>query len=253
MKQHRFFIKEKIEDKEVITLTDRDILHQWKRVLRFLAGQRVILLDNTGTEFHGVISEISVDKADINKEKINFPESYEQVIPSVKLYPALIKKDKFDWVLQKCTEIGVNAFHPIISDRTEKTGFNMIRAEKILTEASEQSERRTIPRITVPQNLDETLQDILEKKSLSDIYLALQIKGLSLKDILSDILEKKSLSDIYLKDINFHIFVGPEGGWSEDDTEIFNNNGVQLVSVGSPILRAETASVVISTLLILGQ
>lgn len=252
MKQHRFFIKEKIENKEVITLTDRDMLHQWKRVLRFPTGQRVILLDNTGTEFHGVISELSVDKAYINKEKINSSESYEQVIPSVKLYPALIKKDKFDWVLQKSTEIGVDSFHPIISDRTEKMGFNILRAEKIVTEASEQSERRMIPRITVPQKLDETLQDVLKDKTLKDIYFALEFNSPFLKDILSDILEDKSLSDIYLKDINFHIFVGPEGGWSESDIEIFNKHGVKFVSVGSPVLRAETASVVVSTLLILG-
>lgn len=247
MKQHRFFIKEKIEDKDIITLTDREVLHQWKRVLRFSPGQYVILLDNTGTEFHGVISELSVDKADINKEKINFLESYKQVIPSVKLYPALIKKDKFDWVLQKCTEIGVESFHPIISNRTEKTGFNMIRAEKILTEASEQSERRIIPRITVPQNLDEILQDILENKSLSDIYLALHMGG----KFLQDILEEKILSDISLKDINFHIFIGPEGGWTDAELEMFRSHGVPIVSVGAPVLRAETASVVVSTLLIL--
>ena len=95
MRKNRFYVSENIEDTDVITLTDRELLHQIKKVLRLRLGDEVVLFNGDGYEFHGKISSITNSELNISKKEIKFllKSSKEKL----KLVFAILKKDKFQY------------------------------------------------------------------------------------------------------------------------------------------------------------
>ncbi len=235
MKIHRFLINQKIENFSDFVITSPSLSHQLNNVLRLTAGDLVLLLDGIGGEFHAKIKSFTketVEFLDI-KENLN-----KRQIPNLKIFlaPAVIKKDKFEWVVQKGTEIGVMNFLPVISERTEKDNLNIERLEKIAFEAFEQSEKSLLPKIYEVQNLEKVIDDFQE---LEKFYLEIDAPKIDLEYV-------QSLNEVL-------IFVGPEGGWGESDKKLFAEKNVKPVSIGDVVLRAETASVALSSLLLLSR
>lgn len=244
MKLHRFYINQTFKENEDVTLTDSEVLKQWKSVLRFQVGRPVVLFNADGVEFHGVIDLLSKEKATVSYRAI----CQNAVAPrrEVTLYISIIKKDKFEWVVQKCTELGVSHFVPVLSGRTEKVNVNMERLEKIIQEAVEQSGRVTLPTVSQPVTLEEAIAGIEESASVSvDAPGAdSEMKWYALEEggkMLREVIGSDNVSPI-------GIFIGPEGGWTDEEKELFGDRNV---SLGDMTLRAETASVAISTLLLL--
>lgn len=241
MKTHRFFVKQDLDNKkEEITISDHGIAHQVKNVLRLKKGDPIILLDGNGTEFHGKLRIITNRELNISKEKIKF--LHKKGKTKIHLLVSLIKKDKFEWVLQKTTELGVSRITPIVSDRTEKLNLNMDRADKIVREASEQSERADIPFVDEPISLKEAVS-ICE----TPIFVL---------DLEGERIDVTQMRETYLaspeSDKDICVFVGPEGGWSEKDWEEFNKKEYKKIILGDQVLRAETASIAVCSLLLLG-
>ncbi|MCB9805764.1 16S rRNA (uracil(1498)-N(3))-methyltransferase [Candidatus Nomurabacteria bacterium] len=236
MKTHRLFIDQKIEENQEITLTNPQVIHQVRDVLRLKKGDSLILLDGSNKEFLAKVKIIMKSKLvfEVDVAGRRGRSTWQVDRPSVKLFISMIKKDKIEWVLQKCTEIGVDEFHPIISERTEKAKINVERAEKIIKEASEQSERTTLAKLFEIETLENVLQGCE-----TPIYV-LHMSG-ELVD-LSQLKSKKEIS----------ILVGPEGGWGEKDLKLFEKYNVKIISLGDQVLRAETASVAVSSLVLLG-
>ncbi len=233
----RFFINQPIkESDQEISISDFDINHQIRDVLRLKKGDKIILLDGLGKAFFGKVKIFLKKNSIFSKEKLkSISTGYQQ---SVKLSPAVLKKDKFEYLIQKCTEIGVESFHPIISERTEKTNLNFERLNKIAKEASEQSERYFLPKI----NLIKTLEEFLIENQKEKNIFALQFNSKKIK--ISDFKKKKE-SVIFL--------IGPEGGWGEKDLKLFEKYKVEKISLGEQILRAETASISVASLILLGE
>lgn len=229
MKIHRFFVSNIQEENEELTITDVDVIHQIKSVLRLKIGETVCLLDGSGKEFFGKVKIILKLKSIFSKIKI---KSNPQDMHSLNLYFSIIKKDKVEWVIQKCTELGVANFFPVISDRTEKSNLKVERLETIIKEAAEQSEKVFLPKLHDIKKLSESLSDL---DSDNTFYLDLGSEKIDLQDLKNK------------KDLN--IFVGPEGGWSEKDKEIFSKYKIKSFSLGDFVLRAETASVAIVSVL----
>ncbi len=231
MRLHRFFIEEKIEGKDSIRIRNRELHHQLKDVFRFQIGASVLLLDNSGFEFEAVITSFEVGNLDfkiVHSEKVkNVPKR------EIYLFASLIKKDNFEWVLEKGTEIGVTHFIPVLSERSEKKALNMERAIKIIREASEQSGRGILPELHSVMKLEDVLS------STSGEIIVFDFSGIPFKDF-------RQQSDIR------KLFVGPEGGWSDREIKMFLDKKAQIVSLGETVLRAETASLVASTLFLLG-
>lgn len=142
MRVHRFFVGEDFKLKQDFWLHDEELLWQWNRVLRFSAGQNVVLFDGVTTDRLYEIVEISKTEA-----HLKLKTELEQNLPKIHIYLlwSLLKKDNNEHILQKCTELGVSNFVPIISERTIRTNFNIDRAKKIIVEASEQCGRSDIP------------------------------------------------------------------------------------------------------------
>ena len=225
MKIHRFFVSNIQEENEELTITDVDVIHQMKSVLRLKTGETLCLLDGSGKEFFAKVKIILKSESIFSKIKI---KSNPQDIHKINLYFSIPKKDKAEWVLQKGTELGVNNFFPVISDRTEKINLKKERAETIIKEAAEQSEKVFLPTFHEPVKLKDVIQGL---SSTETFYLDIEAEKIDLKKI-------KDMTDI-------NIFVGPEGGWSEKDKNIFTEHNIKSYSLGNFVLRAETASIAI--------
>ncbi|MFA6338546.1 MAG: RsmE family RNA methyltransferase [Candidatus Paceibacterota bacterium] len=232
MRLHKFFITQKLNENvgKEIFITDSELIHQWQKVFRFSSGERIILLDNSGFEYLSEITLLTKKEA-----KVSIIESKENKnIPSKKLWviQSLIKKDNFEWVIEKCTEVGVSDFVPLISDRSEKKDINMERARKIIKEASEQSGRGFMPELHEIIKID----DIVKYKIP---IVAFHLEGEQFK------------KEDFEGNQEMIILIGPEGGWTEREIELFKNNNVKIVCLGNCVLRAETAAIVSSALLLL--
>ncbi|MFA6608520.1 MAG: RsmE family RNA methyltransferase [Candidatus Paceibacterota bacterium] len=227
MRLHRFYVLQPLGEEVVIN--DVSIIKQWLKVFRYNKGDFVILFNGDGDDVTYCIESVSPKECALTRTKLT--PSY---IPDKKvtLYLSVIKKDNFELVVQKATELGVSAIIPILSERSEKKNLNEERLKIIAIEASEQCGRGDVPTILPIISLS----DVLETPSPHQVSLVLQMGGISIKDISS----QEILSDSK----NVALFVGPEGGWSENEEKLFKDKGVMFVSLGKTILRAETASIV---------
>ena len=244
MRQNRFFIKNIDLNQNSIEIEDVDVIHQIKNVLRLKAGDNISVFNQCETEVTGPIIELMKKKLIFSKENMKKKSRKNEI--ELDLCFSLIKKDKVEYVIQKCTEIGVSNFHPIISERTEKTGYKIDRLEKIAKEASEQSGRINLPQINVPVSLGELLKQyetVNANTNENSFYLDLVDQKFNLNNLKQELEKNKN------KKVKF--FIGPEGGWGKGDLELFKKTGIKPVSLGENILRAETASISIASIILL--
>lgn len=160
--------------------------------------------------------------------------SHETRIP-IHLYMALIKQDKFELALEKTTEVGVSSITPVIFKRTVvnikgKEDKKLLRWQKILESAAKQSKRDIIPNINNPEkleNIDFKGTLIVPYECAEEIYI---------DDVLKDTKDIKDIEEI-------SILIGPEGGFDESEIEFLKTLGCNIVTLGTRILRAETAAI----------
>lgn len=225
MRLHRFYYKD-IPQGERFSVFDKALLHQWRNVFRFHDGDTVILFSDDGRDCVATFSELSKSRAILAIRETR--NALMQKRP-VTLFPALTKKDRMEWVLQKCTELGVTRFVPVLTERSEKKGFNMTRAQKIIIEAAEQSGWGMIPELAHPQ----TLRDVVAKEKN---LVACDGSGTPLIHTVDD--------------SGTGLLIGPEGGFSPAELELFRGNNIPIHTLGPSTLRAETAAIVAITLLL---
>lgn len=221
MKLHRFYVGDEVELTQTTWVHDEKLLHQWRRVLRFEAGREVVLFDGNGTDRLYRITKLDKDEAGLELVTELEPKRPKQ---EVYLLWSLLKKDKNDWVLQKCTELGVSHFVPLLADRSEKTGFDVERATRIVTEAAEQSGRSDIPNIRQPLGVRAAIEQLRDKVNL---YICEQ----ETTDARPESTEVVGL------------LIGPEGGWSDAEKQLFADLGLKHIALHDFTLRAETACV----------
>jgi len=234
MRLHRFYVNQQI-GKE-IRIEDKELLHQWLKVFRLKASDRVIVFNGGDTEYEGYFKILSKNEAVIvvdKERKVENPISTE-----LHLFQSIIKKDNFELVVEKCTEIGVIAFHPLISERTEKKDINIERLNKIAKEAAEQSGKTNLPEIFSPESLEKAISDF------DGELFVLDFDGAPLDSSLRGAERRGNPGRI-------GILIGPEGGWSDNERIWLGDMGIRSISLGSQILRAETSAIVISALILL--
>lgn len=233
---NRFFVlPEDIKGKNV--QFPPDLCHQIIHVLRLKDGDLVEVLDNSGNAY---LTELDIDPAERTVQGRIVDSSPAKGEPAVRieLCVGLSHRDKIEWVLQKGTEVGVSVFRPFVSSRTlvqsrELKPKRRDRWENIIREAAEQSGRGKLPRLEAPVRLKDLMEEEKSDESLS--LLAWEGAGSESSD-LSEALKKFSGSQIRL-------FIGPEGGFSEEEVQAAHTSGCQVVSLGNRILRMETAAI----------
>jgi 16S rRNA (uracil1498-N3)-methyltransferase len=219
---HRFYVGDDLKLEHYVWLKDAALLHQWRKVLRFAPGQQVVLFDGQQHERLYTITQFEPGAA-----HLELITDFVRKLPprQVYLFWALLKKDKNDWVIQKATELGVSHFVPILAERSEKTGFNLPRAQKIAIEAAEQCGRSDIPSIRQPLLLQTALHEYASK--------------LPLLFCEQDDLAKAQKADYQ----EVGVLIGPEGGWSDNEKKLFQTQEFGRLDLGHFTLRAETAAV----------
>jgi 16S rRNA (uracil1498-N3)-methyltransferase len=210
----------------LISLTIIQLLHQFNRVLKFKQGEKVVLFTGVGTWYKCEIENLQKRECTLKILEKNVKQRSENKI--INLYFGIPKKNKFEMILEKGTEVGVSSFNPIITDRTEKLNIKKERAERILIEASEQSQNPILP----------LLEDV---KKIEDVIQKLNPKNTFVFHTSGENLDQSDLK--FFGETN--LLIGPEGGWSIDEITNFKNRNFKIYKIGESVLKTETACIVI--------
>jgi len=234
MRLHRFYLNTPIKHTKTV-IKDERLIHQWRDVFRYNVGSEVIIFDGSGTEYDAVIEKLTNREAELR-----LVSEKKGIVPNQKvfLYQSLIKKDKMEWVVEKATELGVSKIVSVVSERSEKKGFNLERMIKIAIEASEQCGRADVPEVAQVMDLDEVLKDC-------DKVIVFDHSGTPLLSSSNNSSPTPSLTTREGAMLSLiSIFIGPEGGWTEKELEMFRGANAKIYSLGKLTLRAETAAIV---------
>ena len=167
MRLHRFYAGGlhtkwgKVELEKTFWVHDERLLNQWLRVLRYRQGDQLVLFDENVERLY----EITKIEA-LNSVELQLVTEMARELPKKHVYLmwALLKKDKNDWVIQKATELGVRNFVPILADRSEKSGFDVERAQKIVIEAPNNAAGQIYPKFANLLRLTKQLANIKLKQ-----------------------------------------------------------------------------------------
>jgi len=224
-KKIRIFLNKNLNEQSEIILS-KDQSHYLLSVMRLKVGQKVLFFNGNDGEFYGIINSIEKKKTTI---KILSKEREVNDQQKVVLAFCPPKGNKLDFLIQKSTEIGVKEFVPVISDHTINRKINIDRLKKIIIESAEQSNQIQLPNLQNPLSFDSFVNNFSKSTILfADIN--------SLNSSLEEIIEKKQS--------NYILFIGPEGDFSSKEREvILQNKNFKSFSLGSTILRSETAAI----------
>ena len=221
----RFFCTESVQANATFALDAR--IAQHVRVLRLREGETITLFDGTGGEVPATLTQIG--KRDLLATTSAHVAIEREMPRSVTLYPSLIANDRFDWLVQKATELGVTAIQPTFTERSQRIpGDVEKRAEHwrgVAIAACEQCGRNQIPKIHSPI-------------TVSDALAALGDQSLILLD--ADGSADKSPSATTSSSA---VFIGPEGGFSPSELDALRKRCDHRLRLGPTVLRAETAAI----------
>ncbi|MBS5725981.1 MAG: 16S rRNA (uracil(1498)-N(3))-methyltransferase [Clostridiales bacterium] len=223
----RFYIDPPAGD--FVTLTGEDARHIC-RSLRMAVGEALTLCDGAGIDYNGVLRQTDGQIATV--EILSRQPSQTEPTVSIRLFQALPKGDKMEWIIQKAVELGVSAVFPLFTSRCvsrpdSKTQPKKVeRWGKIAAEAAKQSGRGCIPQVKDFCSFGDAVQ-MLEDGELGVLFY--EKGGNPLSHFLSSVPTKLAL------------FIGPEGGWESEEIEQARTAGRQIAPRGSRILRTETA------------
>lgn len=240
----RFFLPPESFQGQQIVFPD-DLAHQISHVLRMQSGQKVIVLDNAGSAYTVQLDQVaqkSVNGWVEKKELVNGEPS-----TAVKLYLCLTQREKFEWILQKCTEIGVAEFVPVISSRSlvqnqKDETKKMERWERIIREAAEQSGRGTLPRLSAARQFEQAVYAEEDAKALK-LIPSVKERSQNLKQVMQSFKPESSVNQI-------SVIIGPEGGFSENEVENAERAGYLPITLGPRVLRMETAAMTVTALIL---
>lgn len=241
---HRFFVGElalrSLDAGATLSLPEA-VARQMRSVLRIAIGEQIALFDNSGDELVAAVTASSRNSVDVEivERRVGEKESPVRIM----LCQGLLKSARFEWVLEKGTELGVSVFAPVLCRRSlsglEEAGPAKIqRWQRIIQEATEQCGRSRIP-------------ELLPIRPLISAFNAIPPGALALipweeehTQTLHSALQAARIQSIAAgsKDITVVLFIGPEGGLMAEEVTLARQHGVTPVTLGSRILRAETAA-----------
>lgn len=226
MKIHRFFYSVEItKDTQALTITDEALLHQIYRVLKLSKGETIELVTGNSTDIRGKIETMT--KNMLILEELEILLNSKDPIHTTHLCLSILKRENFELAVAKAVECGVTEITPILSARTIKAGYNRERIERIIKESVEQSGRNKLPTLHSAC----TLTEALEKNKEYMQYLC-HFGG-------TNILTQKN--NAHKK---YCIYIGPEGGFTEEEVRLAETKQIPILSLGDRILRAETAAII---------
>lgn len=232
----KFFVNPEDVLEESILIKGSDVNHI-KNVLRLTVGKEILISDRQGYEYECIIRDIDADivTAQILNRILNHTE------PAVEttLFQALVKGEKMEFVIQKSVEIGVTKIVPLMTKRcvvkleSENKLKNKIdRWQKIAESAAKQSKRGIVPEVCLPMTMEQALEYVKNQLDVGCIPYENE-EAHHIKTFLQSI-QAQSIG----------VFIGPEGGFTEDEVALATSYEVKPITLGKRILRSETAGLV---------
>ena len=224
----RLYCNQKLSLNNIIVLNNTDT-HYLKNVMRCKKNDQINLFNENDQEFYSKILEIKKYETILEIFELS---TNTEIINDIFLIFSLVKKNKMDFIIQKATELGVRKIFPILTERSAIRDINPSRMVAIAKEASEQSNRISIPEISNLQTIHDLLEQWDEKRSILYADEILKInKNLT-------ILNRKNF-------VKSSLLVGPEGGFSPEENDMLKTyKYVFPISFGETILRSDTAVIV---------
>jgi 16S rRNA (uracil1498-N3)-methyltransferase len=221
---------------------DGELFNHIVRVLRLSPGDSVTLVDEKGSEHSGVVDQVAKEWVAVKIAQTSFGPSQEGNGPRITICQALPKGEKIDLILQKGTELGAHDFwlfggrRSVARVREDQLDSKLNRWNRIAAEAARQCGRRMVPAVkwfpTAVEASDSVAHDLR-------LILWESERDTRLKDVLNRISTPASII----------VAIGPEGGFDPLEARHFAKHGFQSVSLGSRILRTETAAIAIMAIL----
>ena len=231
----RFPVKENQINNDKAVISGPDFKHIVK-VLRLKAGDEITLFDVNSTEYYGKISGIGKIDITVDIERSQIVNTESPI--DITLLQGLSKGDKMDYVIEKATELGVRKVVPVITERSQiRQSDRKTRWERISLEASKQCGR------TKPTLIENTLkfEEAIKIYAKSELPIILHVDcKVSAKSYIKNSLQAPQ---------NIVLFVGPEGGFTDNEVLLGNKMGFISLGLGPRVLRTETASVAVLSVL----
>ena len=234
---HRFYHSNPLDLNQIIIL-DEFASHHALRVMRVKVDDFLILFNGDGFEYRGRVSDI--DKKTIHIEILSKEKNNNESPININLFQSISSNEKMDMVIQKATELGLSSIQPIFTSRStiklsmDRTKKRLIHWKQVSISACEQSGRSKIPTIRSPIGFDQISEGI----KTNSLNLLLHPDNLE---------ESSNLPNEYSGDIN--VFIGPEGGFSQDEVLLLKKQNCINIQLGPRILRTETAPLAIIAIL----
>ena len=234
---HRFYHSNPLDLNQIIIL-DEFSSHHALRVMRVKVDDLLILFNGDGFEYRGRVSDIN--KKTVNIEILSKEKNNNESPININLFQSISSNEKMDMVIQKATELGVSSIQPIFTSRStvklslDRIKKRLIHWRQVSISACGQSGRSKIPTIKSPIGFDRFVEGI----TTNSLNLLLHPNNSK---------ESSNLPNKYSGDIN--IFVGPEGGFSQDEVLLLKKQNCINIQLGSRILRTETAPLAIIAIL----
>lgn len=235
-------------DSKEISITDPEILHQLTNVLRMHkdSKEKVSFFDNSGLVYETQIKDLEQAKKQ-GQALFTILDSYEskrELDREITFFLSVIKIDRFEFMVQKLTELGVQRMIPLCFERSQKQNIDKLkskssqeRLKKIMIEATEQCEGAKLPELLEPIDFTE-LAKYIQAGDLS-IYAYEELAG-----------QKTAVPDIS-KATQVNLLVGPEGGITDNENKMLMDQGFCPLSLGRRLLKAETAALSLFSSLLL--
>lgn len=235
----RFFLSPQAFAGDRVTIVEGALLHRLRDVLRLKPGDNVVFLDDSGWEYETALLEVGATQilGQVRHRRLGVGEPRTKIT----LYQAVLKGDRFEWALQKGTEIGVSAFVPMLSGRCivldahQLSRRKVVRWERIIRAAAEQSRRSRLPPLQPLVLFAAACEQVHRTGGLA--LIPWEEEATPIRQVLAE-------AGRETRPFNVHLFIGPEGGFSAAEVQQARDYGIVPVSLGPRILRAETAGVV---------
>ncbi len=240
MSVNRFFVPASSFDGGLVRLSPEQA-HQVRQVLRLGPGDTIIVLDDRGAEYEVTLTTVGQKEA-VGRVVSTRPTASEPKV-QLTLFQSLLIREKFEWVLQKATEIGVTQIVPVLTARglvrTKQIEENKLdRWQRILTEAAEQAHRGRIPRLEPVVSVADVFSRFV---GFDRFLIAAPSETVNLRE---------ALHGIGRSDASIALLIGPEGGFTDEEVTLARAKGAIAVGLGPRILRTETAALVACALIL---
>ncbi|WP_370263846.1 16S rRNA (uracil(1498)-N(3))-methyltransferase [Limnobacter sp.] len=238
----RFYLPQAAALGQTLELPE-DLMHYASRVLRLKDKEPLRLWNGLGQEWTATLEYLSKKLAQVTITDGPHAQAASELTGPIHVLQALPEGDKMDWVLEKCTELGANAFYPVQATRSvvklneERANKRQLHWERVLVAASLQSERQHLPSLHPVLGLQDTLCHIQHSHPTARLLWFTPEAEQSAQSWAAKTLEQGALPSPLV------ICVGPEGGWTPEETEYAISQGALPLRFSRRILRTETFGV----------